>query len=140
MARRFKRDAKKKIRQKRAMNNIARNLRELSSKVLIAREHVFNLTSKKVSDSENILLARGLKFIPSPSVKKAKLYLMRDFNEFARKMQCKYMFHDTTESEIHPFRTKSGFQPEQLSDTLNTYLDKTKMELSSLQVIHLWII
>ena len=87
------------------MNNKARNLRELNSKVLIAREHVFNLTSNKVSDSENIQLARGLKFIPSPSVKKAKLYLMRDFNAFARKMQCKYMFHDTTESEIHPFRT-----------------------------------
>ena len=115
------------------MKFIDRQNRELNSKVLYAQEHVFNLTSKKLSAGEYLLLARGLKFIPTPSNKKAKSALLKDFDEFARKMQCKYMFADK-DNEIHPFRTKSGYQPSTTSDTLRSYIDKTRLELSSIEV------
>lgn len=133
MARRFDRNAKIKRRKSRAMNKIARKNRELNHKVQDARQHVFNLTSSKLTDGEYLLLARGLKFIPTPSRKKAKISLINNFDEFARKMQCKYMFSDT-ESTMHPFRMKSGFQPNETNHALQTYIDKTKLELSSIEV------
>lgn len=133
MARRFDRNAKIKRRKSRAMNSIARKNRELFSKVQDARRHVFNLTSNKLTDGEYLLLARGLKFIPTPSNKKAKNLLINNFDEFARKMQCKYMFSNA-ETKLHPFRMKSGFQPNETNHALQTYIDKTKLELSSIEV------
>ncbi|KAK3086137.1 hypothetical protein FSP39_014058 [Pinctada imbricata] len=133
MARRFDRNAKRRKRINRAMNRIARKSRKLKSKVQSAKQHVFNLTSDKLTDGEYLLLSRGLKFIPFPSTRAAKINLVKDFDEFARKMQCKYMFSGT-DDDIHPFRTKSGFKPNVQSDSLKTYLDKTKLELTSIQV------
>ena len=52
MARRFNRNAKRRKRINRAMNNIARRSRKLKSKVQSAKSHVFNLTSNKLTDGE----------------------------------------------------------------------------------------
>ena len=109
-------------------------MREHITKVLLQREHVFNLTSEKLSDDEYLLLSKGLKFIPTPLIKNSKTLLMRDFNEFARKLKCKFLFQKTAEdNKIHPFRTNSGFDPKNHVEPIQTYIDKTKLELSSIQ-------
>ncbi|XP_061192295.1 uncharacterized protein LOC133200524 [Saccostrea echinata] len=135
MARRFNRNAKSKCKKNRAMNFKARNIREHKNKVLIARDHVFNLTPDRLSDDEYLLLAKGLKFVPSPISHQVKQQVMRDFNEFARKLKCKYMFHDPdSDNNIHPFRMKSGFEPQIINNSVQTYIDKTRLELSSMEV------
>ena len=48
-------------------------------------------------------------------------------------MKCKYMFSND-DINIHPFRMKSGYKPNVQSDSLQTYIDKTKLELTSIQV------
>ena len=115
------------------MNTIAREKRTHNSKVLYAKEHVFNLTDTKLADSEYLLLAKGLKFVPTPSTKFAKNYLLKDFNELARKMRCKLAFSNKKE-DIHPFRTKSGFEPPKSNGTLETFIDKVKLELTSMEI------
>ncbi|XP_061170257.1 uncharacterized protein LOC133179540 [Saccostrea echinata] len=135
MGPRFNRNAKSKCKKNRAMNFKARKIREHKNKVLIARDHVFNLTPDRLSDEEYLLLAKGLKFVPSSISHQVKQQVMRDFNEFARKLKCKYMFHDPdSDNNIHPFRMKSGFEPEIMNNSVQTYIDNTRLELSSMEV------
>jgi hypothetical protein len=44
-----------------------------------------NISKSKLTDHDYILLSRGLKFIPNPEDKNAKLELLKDFDELARK-------------------------------------------------------
>ena len=62
----------------------------LKFKLLDAKKHVVNLSTRHLSDVEYILLSRGLKFIPSPPIKFAKQDLLKDFDEFCRKLRCRY--------------------------------------------------
>ena len=133
MARRFDRNIKRKKRSIRAMKYKARKNRKVYSNVLYAKEHVFNLTKSKLTDNEYLLLAKGMKFIPTPSTKVAKNDLLKDFDELARKMRCKFNFQMKCDN-IHPFYTKSGYEPPKMIGALETYIDKTKLELSSIQV------
>ena len=55
----------------------------------------------KLTDHDYILLSRGLKFIPNPKDKNAKLELIKDFDELARKMRCRYWFHKNSDKR-HP--------------------------------------
>ncbi|XP_061185791.1 myo-inositol 2-dehydrogenase-like [Saccostrea echinata] len=104
MARRFDGNIKRRKRSIRAMKYKARKNRKFYSNVLYAREHVFNLTKNKLTDSEYFLLAKGLKFIPTPSTKVAKNDLLKDFDELARKMRWKHVFAEKplalTEEEV----------------------------------------
>ncbi|CAG2216890.1 unnamed protein product [Mytilus edulis] len=98
-----------------------------------AKTHVINLSQRRLSDAEYLLLSKGLKFIPTPSNKMAKSDLMKDFNEMCRKMRCRYLYHNTNDT-IHPFRLKTYHKPQLCCNTLENYIDQTKLELSSLQV------
>lgn len=45
------------------------------------------------------------------------------------------MFYDqNNDNNIHPFRTKSGFQPAIMNNSIQNYIDKTKLELSSMEI------
>ncbi|CAG2220060.1 unnamed protein product [Mytilus edulis] len=57
---------------------------------------------------------------------------MRDFNEFARKLRCKFLFYSKNEN-IHPFRENSKYEPHYSCDALENYIFQTKHELSSMQ-------
>ena len=94
MARRFNRNRQINKRKKRIHNKVAKSQRNTISKILQAKEHVINLTQKTLTDEEYILLAKGLKFVPTPSTKMSKRHLMNDFHEFSRKMRCKLLFHN----------------------------------------------
>lgn len=60
---------------------------------------------------------------------------MRDLKEFTRKLKCKYMFYDPdSDNNIHPFRMKSGFEPQIMNNSVQTYIDKTRLVLSSMEI------
>jgi len=79
------------------------------------------------------LLSRGLKFIPTPFFKGTKAEVLTDFDELARKMRCRYLYHDNS-NEIHPCKSKTGYTPPPTCGVLENYIYKTRHELSSLQV------
>ena len=84
----------------------------------------------QLSDNEYLLLSRGLKFIPTPFVKRAKSEVLEDFDELARKMRCRYLYHDNS-NEINPFKSKAGYTPQPACGVLEHYINKTRHELSS---------
>ena len=38
------------------------------------------------------------------------------------------------DNNIHPFRMKSGYQPAMMNNPIQNYIDKTKLELSSMEI------
>ena len=75
--------------------------RELNKKFLR------NLSTYQLSDDQVNMLSRGLKFIPTPVTNKTTIsrQLLRDFEQFARRMRLQYIFHGQ-DKEPHPFHVK----------------------------------
>ena len=71
-------------------------------------EYVFNLSKKVLSQREINVLQKGLGFSPNQSFIN-EVDLRRDFNEFSRKMRCKWYFRSKTQSskEIPTFHSKN---------------------------------
>ena len=101
-----------------------------------AREYVKVFTNEKINDDEILLLSKGLKFIPSPAIKFAKSQCIADFNEFSRKLRCRYHFDKGDNLSLHPFIEKSGYQPGFANNAIEAYIFKTKMEIDNLQIKH----
>ena len=72
-----------------------------------------NPSNKQLTESQINLLAKGLKFIPTPLTKDNQFWqqLLRDFEQFARRMRLRYM-HYGAEKEQHPFYVKSNWNPQ----------------------------
>ena len=135
MARNFKRKNKKSKSKARAVLKECYKERGRIAKLEKAKSYILNLSKYKLNNEDILLLSKGLKFIPTPNTKNAKNQLMRSFNEFARKLRCKYHFSHKTETyEMHPFRLKSGITPNSTCENLEKYIDLTKLELSSIQL------
>ena len=80
---------------------------KIDKNVLKCKQHVINLSKSKLRDQDYILLSRGLKSIPNPKDKNAKLELLKDFDELARIKRCRYWFHKNSD-KLHPFYEKTG--------------------------------
>ncbi len=83
-----------------------------------------------------MLLAKGLKFIPNQSTSNTRKQLLQGFDEFARKMRCRFHFHNNNNDKIHPFRIKSFYNPSYTCHELENYLDLTKLDISHMQLKH----
>lgn len=95
-----------------------------------------NLSKTYLTDNEIKLLSKGLKFIPTAIVTKNKMRrrLLQDYNDFARRMRLKYIFHGQNKS-IHPFYVKSNWEPPvQPSVTLETYLEEVKQQIAEIKI------
>ena len=82
-----------------------------------------NLSEEVLTDTQISLLTKGLKFIPTATVKKNKIksQLLQGYKAVARRMRLKYIFHGQNKS-IHPFYVKSNWEPPvQPSVTLEHY-------------------
>ena len=134
MARRFKRASKRAKAIKRAKSCTEIRKRRHRSAVHKAKTFVLNLSQKQLTDQQVLVLSKGLKFVPTPCNKNALKMVMESFNEFARKLRCKHYFSESKNSEIHPFRLKSGFSPEPTSPVLEQYIELTKLEISSIEL------
>ncbi|CAC5417609.1 unnamed protein product [Mytilus coruscus] len=126
--RRFKaRDKKRKIannKEKRKRYNICRQHRRRqykhAEKVQKAMKYVEIFTKEKLCNAEILVLAKGLKFIPSPRLQNAKKTLINDFNELARKMRCKYHFDDGKAIVDEVVIIKAGKLPQKEESPLAT--------------------
>lgn len=75
-----------------------------------SQKYVLNLSKYKVNHHEYSVLSKGLKFIPTPQNGNIKKVILNDFDEFARKLRCKYHFDkgkifQFTHSKNHPVTT-----------------------------------
>lgn len=99
-----------------------------------SQKYVLNLSKYKVNHHEYSVLSKGLKFIPTPQNGNIKKVILNDFDEFARKLRCKYHFDKGENLPIHPFKKPSGYNPPFTCYALEDYIDKTKLELSSIPI------
>ena len=87
---------------------------------------VFNLSRKILTETEMRVLEKGLGFAPTPT-KINEGDLKRDFNEFFRKMRCKWYFrNESTEnfSEKPAFNVKCNWNPPNGHPALEVFLSK----------------
>ena len=92
-----------------------------------------NLSEEVLTDTQISLLTKGLKFIPTATVKKNKIkrQLLQDYKAFVRRMRLKYIFRGQNKS-IHPFHVKSNWEPPvQPSVTLEHYLEEVKLQIAN---------
>jgi len=76
---------------------------------------------------------RGLTFVPKPKSMKMELY--QDIQNFVRKLRLQYLIYDKPGKLPIPFQPKSKVNPSTtVNDTLETFIEKTKVELMSLDL------
>ena len=64
-----------------------------------------------------------------------KRQLLRDFDQFARRMRLRYIFHGEN-NKPHPFHVKSSWNPPvQPSVALESYLEEVKTQLAEIQIV-----
>ena len=86
-----------------------------------------------MTETEIRVLEKGLGFAPTPT-KINETDLRADFNEFARKMRCKWFFrnHPTENfSEAPAFRVKSNWNPPKRHPAVEIFLSKLEIEIFS---------
>ena len=101
--------------------------------------NIVNLTSFELTDQEKALLARGLKFIPTPNpVEKAPLWT--GLHEFSRKIKLSHFFQgkqSNKQSFTRLFKEKSSWEPNDklLPPEIVEEIDKLKVKIGRLQVL-----
>ena len=86
-----------------------------------------------MTETEIHVLEKGLGFTPTPT-KINETDLRADFNEFARKMRCKWFFRiEPTEnfSEAPAFRVKSNWNPPKGHRAIEIFRSKLETEIFS---------
>ena len=100
------------------------------------KKHIKILSNIALTSDQTNLLAKGLKFIPTPkeNEKQIRRYLLKDFEDFARRMHLQYIFYGE-DSEPHPFHVKSNWiPPVQPSVALESYLEEVKVQIAEIQL------
>ena len=130
--------------RKRKLENQKRNKRRRFSKrnkniekTKSNKRHIRNFTDYQLTPDQTKLLSSGLKFISTPVTKENQIrqQLLQDFNQFARRMRLRYIFHGKNK-EQHPFHVKSNWVPPvQQSVALESYLEEFKTELAEIQLL-----
>ena len=110
---------------------------KVSSQNTKRERYIKNLLNRTLADSQIRFISRGLKFMPfNKSINRNKIrrQLLRDFENFARRMRLKYMFHGKNR-EVHPFYVKSDWNsPVQPSVALESYLEEVKSQLAEIKI------
>ena len=91
------------------------------------------INERFLTETEIPVLEKGLDFAPTPT-KINETDLRADFNEFARKMRCKWFFrNEPTEnfSEAPAFRVKSNWNPPKGHPAVEIFLSKLETEIFS---------
>ena len=71
-----------------------------------------NFSNHQLTDNQVSVISKGFKFIPTPVTNENSIrqQLLRDFEQFARRMRLQYIFHGQNK-EPHPFHVKSQWMP-----------------------------
>ena len=133
MGRRIKHKRNKLKRLKRAKDYESRKSRRQKKLIDMAKQYVINLANIPLSNTQYLTLAKGLKFIPNPPRSNKHKQLLQSFDEFARKIRCRFHYC-SNDNPIHPFRIKSGYKPHYTCFELENYLDITKLDISHMEI------
>ena len=127
-------------RQTKSSKRKHRRLNTAQRRTAIEREtnekYLKNLSDTPLTDDQVGVISKGLKFIPTPVTDKNKIrqQLLRDFEQFARRMRLRCMFHGKNK-EPHPFHVKSNWTPPiQPSIALESYLEHVKVAISEINI------
>ena len=71
---------------------------------------IINLSNRKFTQAEIKLLEHGLKFTPTPLPDKVDL--IKDTEEFCRKLRLREFFEDYEDDDPSLLKNKSGFKPQ----------------------------
>ena len=94
---------------------------------------MFNLSRKVLTEIEIRVLEKGLGFAPTPT-RINESDLKRDFNEFSRKMKCKWYFRNEPTgnfSEKPAFNIKSDWNPPNGHPALEIFVSKLENKVFS---------
>ena len=110
-------------------------MNQLNIQIDSNKKHIINLSNIELSNDQINSLAKGLKFIPTPVTKptQIKRQILRGFDQFARRMRLMYIFHGL-DSEPHPFRMKSTWEPPMQRSVAESYLEEVKSEIADLKL------
>ena len=100
------------------------------------KKHIKNLSNVELTNDQINLLAKGLKFIPTPKQKEIQIrrHLLKYFDQFAKRIRLQYIYHGEN-NELLPFHVKSGWiPPVQHSVALESYLEETRVLLAEVQL------
>ena len=136
-----KRDQTETIRKtirnrKRKVRKQKKNQKQLNAQLEANEKHIKNLSNQKLTNDQINLLAKGLKFVPCPITKETQIrkQLLRDYDNFARRMRLRYIFHGQ-DKEPHPFHVKSTWKPPvQPSVALESYLEEVRTQLAEVKL------
>lgn len=125
-----------KRKSRRSNNRKLRKTRKQKSILQYAKSCVKNFSNYQLSDTEYIVLSKGMKFVPILKHSHVKLNqtLMRSFNRLARNLRCKYELDDGSDYHTHPFYVCSNYKPPTASNALENYIFHTKLEISNLKI------
>ncbi|CAC5380595.1 unnamed protein product [Mytilus coruscus] len=130
--RKLLKNKQRKTKNNKRRKSYKRKLKE-TAKSINNLKYIDMYTKQKLNENEISILAKGLKFVPSPSIIKAKANLLIDFEELARKMRCKYQFDDGSNKFIpHQFQQKTGYKPSLANNAIEDYIFATKIEIGKL--------
>ena len=98
-----------------------------------------NLSSHELTDSQVSLLSMGLKFILTPATNETRIkqQLLRDYEQFARRMRLVYIFNGQSR-EPDLFHVKSTWMPQvqhSVAVALESYLENVKTQLAEIKRI-----
>lgn len=96
-------------------------------------KNVVNLSDIELNGGEISLLAKGLKFCPTPK-ELDRSAIKRDFKEFERKTKCKYYFLlnlcEQREQNFRQFREKSDWMPNIKDPAVELYFKKLEEKIN----------
>ena len=107
-----------------------------SSFSLLNKRHIKNLSDIQLTTDQTSLLSKGLRFIPTPVTKEKSIrhQLIRDFNQFARRMRLQYIYHGEN-NEPNPIHVKTNWEPPaQQSVALEMYLEEVRLQLAETEI------
>ena len=110
--------------------------KQINAQLEANEKHIKNLSNQELTNDQINLLAKGLKFVPCPITKETQIrkQLLRDYDNFARRMRLRYIFHGQ-DKEPHPFHVKSTWKPPvQPSVALESYLEEVRTQLAEVKL------
>ena len=95
-------------------------------------DSIINLSSITLSHTENVLLAKGVGFCPTPR-NIDSLQLNQDMLNFSRRMRLKeYFFGKQQQEDYNPFKPKSSWNPPKRNQTLELFLHRVCSDIQNI--------
>ena len=110
--------------------------RQRQAKLFAAKKHIINLSKYELKMNEILVLGKGMKFIPTPCNKYAKVELMRDVNEYIRKLRCRFNYYKNEKEVLHPLYTQTGHVSPKGNAALENYITDLKLIISQIEINH----